>query len=47
MNAFRPIVGPAISSVEGVQVLNVTVQSLLRELPAVFLEAEIREDPEP
>ena len=41
MDAFWAIVGPPIASVEGVEMFDVTVQPILRELAAVLLQAEI------
>lgn len=37
MNALWAIVGPAATSVKRVQMLDITIQSLLRKLAAVFL----------
>lgn len=47
MDVLWAIVRPAVTAVEGVQVLNIAVQTLLRKLSSILLEAEIGEYPEP
>lgn len=47
MNTLGPIIRPSASTVECVQMLDVTLQSLRRELSPVFLQAEVRKDSEP
>lgn len=49
VDVLRAVVRPAITAVEGVEVLDVAVQSLLRELSSVFLQPQIGEysKPEP
>ena len=47
MDAFRAVVGPAFSPVEGIEVLNVAVEPLLGVFRSVLLEAEVGEDAEP
>lgn len=39
MNSIWSVVRPAISAVECVEVLNVRVESILRELAAIFLQS--------
>lgn len=47
MNALWAIVGPTATSIKGVQMLDITIQSLLRKLAAVFLQPEICKDSKP
>jgi len=47
MNAFWPIVGPTVTAVEGVQVFDIAVKSLLRELSSIPFQSKVRKNPEP
>ena len=47
VNVFRPVVGPAVAAVKGVEVGNVAVEAVLGELAAILLEAQVGKDAEP
>jgi hypothetical protein len=44
---FRPVVGPAIATIEGVELLDVGFEALLRPLCSVALKSEVGKDAEP
>lgn len=47
MDALGAIVGPPISTVESVEVLNIAVEPFLGEVASILLESEVRKDSEP
>lgn len=47
MNALWSIIGPSVTTIKGVQVLNIAVKPLLRIPAAILLESEIGKNAEP
>lgn len=47
VNALGTIVGPTITTVKRVEMLNIVIESLLGELPSILFESEIGKDSEP
>lgn len=44
---LRAVVRPSIASIEGVQVLDITVEPFLRELATILLQAQVCKYSEP
>jgi hypothetical protein len=47
MNSFGSIVGPTVTSVERVEMLNITVQPVLGKFPSILLQSQVGKYPEP